>query len=39
VGIEQFDQFGEVRQGPRQTIDLVDDDDVDPGADVVQQLL
>ena len=39
MGIEQFDQFDEVRQGPRQTIDLVDDDDVDPGADVVQQSL
>ena len=40
MGIEQFDQFGEVRQGPRLTIDLVDDDDVNlPGADIVQQLL
>src|SRR5882757_9102199 len=38
--IEQLDQFGEVRQRPRQTIDLVDDDDVDlAGADIVQQLL
>ena len=40
VGIEQFDQLGEVRQRPSQTVDLVDDDDVDlPGADVVQQSL
>ena len=38
--IEQLDQFGEVRQRPRQTVDLVDNDDVDlPGADIVQQLL
>ena len=38
--IEQFDQLGEVGQRPRQTIDLVDDDDVDlAGADIVQQLL
>src|SRR2546421_6864942 len=38
--IEQFDQFGEVRQGSRQTIDLVDDDDIYlPGAGVVQQSL
>jgi hypothetical protein len=40
VRIEQFDQFCEVRQRPRQTIDLVDHDDVDlAGADIVQQLL
>jgi hypothetical protein len=40
VGIEQLNQLGEVRQRPCQTIDLVDDDDVDlPGADIVQQLL
>ena len=40
MGIEQLDQFGEVGQGPRQTVDLVDDNDVDPpGADIVQQLL
>jgi hypothetical protein len=36
VGIEQFDQLGEVRQRSRQAIDLVDDDDVDlAGANVV----
>src|SRR5207253_4035538 len=28
LGIEQFDQFGEVRQRPRQTVDFVDDDDI-----------
>src|SRR5712671_7003353 len=40
MGIEQFDQFGEVRQRPGQTVDFVDNDDVDfPGADIVQQLL
>src|ERR1700738_4585688 len=40
LGIEQFDQFGEVCQRSSQTIDLVDDDDVNlPGADVVQQSL
>ena len=38
--IEQFDQLGEVGQRPRQTVDLVDDDDVDlPGANIIQQLL
>jgi hypothetical protein len=37
VGIEQFDQLGEVSQRPCQAIDFVDDDDVKlPGADVVQ---
>ena len=40
MGIEQLDQLGEVRERPRKTVDLVDDDDVNlPGADVVQQLL
>ena len=40
MGIEQLDQLGEVRQRPRQTVDLVDNDDIDlPGADIVQQLL
>jgi len=40
VGIEQLDQLGEVRERPRKTVDLVDDDDVDlAGADVLQQLL
>ena len=38
--IEQLDQLGEVGQRPCQTVDLVDDDDVDlAGADIVQQLL
>ena len=38
--IEQIDQFGEVRQRPCQTVDLVDNDDVNlPGADIVQQSL
>jgi hypothetical protein len=38
--IEQFDQLGEIGQRPRQTVDLVDDDDVDlAGADIIQQLL
>src|SRR6266481_10004717 len=38
--IEQLDQFGEVRQRPCQTVDLVDNDDVNlPGADIVQQSL
>ena len=40
MGVEQLHQFGKVCQRPRQTVDLVDDDDVDlPGADVIQQLL
>jgi hypothetical protein len=40
MGIEQFDQLGEVGQGPRQPVDLVDDDDINlAGANIVQQLL
>src|SRR5258708_14359400 len=40
LGIEQFDQFGEVSQRPRQTVDLIDDDDIKlAGADVIQQSL
>jgi hypothetical protein len=40
VGIEQFNQLGEVRQRPRQAVDLVDNDDVDlPGPDIIQQPL
>ena len=40
MGIEQLDQLGEVRERPRKTVDLVDNDDVDlAGADVLQQLL
>ena len=35
MGIEQLNQLGEIRQRPRQTVDLVDDDDVNlPGADI-----
>jgi hypothetical protein len=38
--IEEFDQLGEVGKRPCQTIDLVDDDDIDlSSANVVQQLL
>jgi hypothetical protein len=34
--IKELDQFGEVGQRPRQTVDLIDNDDLDfPGADVV----
>src|SRR5258705_4381573 len=37
MGIKQLDQFGEVRQRPRQTVDLVDHDDVDlAGTDIGQ---
>src|SRR6202011_1465800 len=40
MGIKQLDQFGEVRQRPRQAVDLVDDDDVNlAGADIIQQSL
>ena len=40
MGIEQFDQFGEIGQGARQTIDLIDDNDIDPvGANVIKELL
>ena len=40
MGIEQFNQLGEVRQRPRQAVDLVDDDDVNlPGTDIFQQFL
>jgi hypothetical protein len=40
VCIEEFDQFGKVGKRSRQTVDLVDDDDIDsPGADVGQQPL
>src|ERR1700730_5304949 len=38
--IEQLDQFGEDRQRPCQTVDLVDKDEVNlPGAYIVQQSL
>src|ERR1019366_3704274 len=40
MGIEQFNQLGEVGKRPRQTVDLVDHDDVNlPGADIIQQSL
>jgi hypothetical protein len=40
MGVKQFDQLGEVRQKPRQTVDLVHNDDVNlPGADIVEELL
>ena len=40
VDIKQLDQLGEVGKRPRQTVYLVDDDDVDlAGADIVQQPL
>jgi hypothetical protein len=40
VSIEQLDQFGEVGKGSRQTVDLVDNDDIDPsGFDIGEQLL
>jgi hypothetical protein len=40
MGIEQFDQFGEIGQGARQAIDLVDDNDIDPvGSNVIEELL
>jgi hypothetical protein len=32
VGIKQLDQLGEVRERPRKTVDLVDNDDVNPAA-------
>ena len=40
MGIEQFDQLGEIGQGARQTIDFVDDNDIDPvGPNVIEKLL
>ena len=40
MGIEQFDQLGEIGQGARQAIDLVDDNDIDPvGSNVIEKLL
>ena len=40
MGIEQFDQLGEIGQGAGQAIDLVDDNDIDPvGSNVIEQLL
>ena len=40
MGIEQFDQLGEIGQGARQPIDLVDDNDIDPvGSNVIEELL
>ncbi|YBW38421.1 hypothetical protein ACMYR2_0925 [Nitrobacter sp. TKz-YC01] len=40
MGIEQFDQLGEVSQRAGQPVHLIDDDDVDPaGRDIRQQPL
>ena len=40
MGIEQFDQLGEIGQGTRQAIDLVDDNDIDPVvSNVIEELL
>ena len=40
MGIEQFDQLGEIGQRTRKAIDLVDDNDIDPmGSNVIEQLL
>jgi hypothetical protein len=40
VGIEQLHQLGKIRQRPRQTVDLVDNNDVNlPGSDIIQKLL
>jgi hypothetical protein len=40
MGIEQFDQLGKIGQGAGQTIDLVDDNDIDAtGANVSEKLL
>ena len=30
MGVEQLDQFGEIGKRTGETVDLVDDDDVDP---------
>ena len=40
MGIEQFDQLGEIGQGAGQAIDLVDDSDIDAvGSNVIEELL
>jgi hypothetical protein len=40
MGIEQFHQLGEIGQGARQAVDLVDDNDIDPvGSNVIEKLL
>ena len=40
MGIEQFDQLGEIGQRAGQAIDLVDDNDIDPvGSDVIEEPL
>ena len=40
MGIEQFDQLGEIGQRAGQAIDLVDDNDIDPvGSNVIEELL
>jgi hypothetical protein len=40
IGVEEFDQLGEVGERAGQPVDLVDDDHVDPAsADVIKELL
>ena len=40
MGVEEFDQLGEVGERAGQPVDLVDNDDVDPSsANVIQQPL
>ena len=40
MGIEQFDQLGEIGQGARQAIDFIDDNHIDPvGSNVSEELL
>jgi hypothetical protein len=40
VLVEQLNQLGKVGQGPRQAVDLIDDDDIDfAGLDILKQPL
>jgi hypothetical protein len=40
MGIEEFDQFGEIGERSGQAVDFVDDNDLDfTGADVLEQPL
>src|SRR5258708_17482373 len=40
MGIEQFNEFGEIGQGSGQAVDFVDNEDIDlPGPDIIQELL
>ena len=40
MGIEQFNQLGEIGQGAGQAIDFIDDNDIDPvGSNVSEELL